>query len=303
MDELIELQGRSTAKETFMIAGWRQWADAGSISSELPTYLVEQMDAAKIGQIRPDGFYLFQIPGTHDLLRPQVKLSDGHTEWIESKRNEFFYAGDADKGLVIFEGDEPHRNVDRYVDAFLDVVEELGVKRVAVVAGVYGAMPYDKDRQISCVYSLPRMKTELAGYEVKFSQYEGGASIGTCLAHRAEQRGIELLAFYALVPFYDFSHQSTHFTGIQLEKDLKAWYDITVRLNHMFGLGLDLSDLYVQGEALVEWVDAQIDELEEKAPDLKVRDYIRELTDDFEETSFAPLSDLWERELRDLLED
>ena len=32
------------------------------------------------------------------------------------------------------------------------------------------------------------MKSELAGYEVKFSQYEGGASIGTCLAHRAEQK-------------------------------------------------------------------------------------------------------------------
>jgi proteasome assembly chaperone (PAC2) family protein len=303
MDELIELYERPQAQEIFMIAGWRQWADAGSVSSELPTYLVEHTHAVKIGGIRPDGFYLFQIPGTHDLLRPQIKLSDGHPEWIEARRNEFFYTGDARTGLAIFSGDEPHRDVERYTDAFFDVVEALGVRKVAVVAGVYAATPYDRDRHISCVYSLPAMKAHLFRYAVQFSNYEGGASIGTCLAHRAEQRGIEFLALYALVPFYDFGRLAAQFTGIQIERDLKAWYDLMLRLNHMFGLGLDLSDLHEQAESLVTWVDDQIDELDKKAPYLQVREYLDNLARDFEETPFAPLSDLWERELRDLFED
>lgn len=286
-----------------MIAGWRQWADAGSISSALPEYLIEQMGAHKIGEIRPQGLYLFQIPGTHDLLRPEIKLSDGHTEWVKSKRNEVYYVGSEKKGLAIFTGDEPHWNIDRYADAFLDVVEELHIKRVAVVAGVYGAMPYDKDRQISCIYSLPGMREELARYAVRFSNYEGGASIGTCLAHRAEQRGIELLALYAMVPFYDFSQLALEFEGIQIEKDLKAWHDLMVRLDYMFGLGLDLDDLRAQGEALVGWVDEQVEELDKKVTHLSVREYIEELGSDFVEMPFVPLSDLWERELRSLFDD
>jgi len=286
-----------------MIAGWHQWADAGSISSGLPQYLIDQTDARKIGEIKPGGFYVFQIPGTHDLLRPKVKLQDGYRQHLAVKRNEFFYTGDEEKGLVVFLGEEPHLNVERYVDAFLDVVVELGVKRVATLGGVHAPVPYDKDRQVSCVYSLPGLRAELAKYAVRFSNYEGGSSIGTYLIHRAEQRGIELLAFYVLVPFYDFMQLSVRFAGIQLEEDFKAWYDLLQRFNYLFGLNLDLSNLEGKSRQLVAIIDAQIDELDEKLPELGVRDQIAELTAEFEETSFMPLSDVWERELKDLFEE
>ena len=35
MNSLVELTERPVALETFMIAGWHQWADAGAISSGL----------------------------------------------------------------------------------------------------------------------------------------------------------------------------------------------------------------------------------------------------------------------------
>lgn len=302
MDELVELQERPTAKELYMVAGWHQWADAGEISSALPEYLLELTGARKIGALVADGFYIFQIPGTHHVLRPRVKLKDGHRQWLRLPKNEFHYAGDEEKGLLIFRGEEPHRNVDRYVDALLDVAEELSVKRVAVLAGVYGAVPYDRDRQVSCVFSLPSMREDLTRYALRFSNYEGGASIGTLLADRAEERGIEFVAFYALVPYYDLTELSTDFAAIKIERDLKAWYDLLVRLNHMFRLGLDLDDLEAQSEALIKWIDTQIKELEQDSPELKVQDYIAALTEGFEETPFEPLSDLWERELRDLFE-
>lgn len=302
MDELVELQERPTAKELYMVAGWHQWADAGEISSALPEYLLELTGARKIGALWADGFYIFQIPGTHHVLRPRVKLKDGHRQRLRLPKNEFHYAGDEEKGLLIFRGEEPHRNVDRYVDALLDVAEELSVKRVAVLAGVYGAVPYDRDRQVSCVFSLPSMREDLTRYALRFSNYEGGASIGTLLADRAEERGIELVAFYALVPYYDLTELSTDFAAIKIERDLKAWYDLLVRLNHMFRLGLDLDDLEAQSEALIKWIDTQIRELAQDSPELKVQDYIAALTEGFEETPFEPLSDLWERELRDLFE-
>ena len=78
MDKQIDLWEKPTANEIYMLAGWRQWADAGGISSELPQYLVGKTGAKKIGEIKPDGFYLFQIPGTHHFLRPEIKLEEGY---------------------------------------------------------------------------------------------------------------------------------------------------------------------------------------------------------------------------------
>jgi predicted ATP-grasp superfamily ATP-dependent carboligase len=304
MDDLIELWEKPDAEEKYMIVGWHQWADAGAISSSLPQYLIEQTGARKIGEIKPDGFYLFQIPGTHHFLRPEIKLEEGYRKEIQAKRNELYYSGNDKKGLLIFLGEEPHLNADRYAEAFFDVVEALNVKRVAAVGGVYGPMPYDKDREVSCVYSLRGMKDELAKYAVKFSNYEGGTTIGTYLVDKAEQREIEFVVFYAFVPAYDFSQLSaTLQQGIRVENDYKAWYDITRRFNHMFNLGLDLSDLEKQSDELVTSMDSKIDELERKLPQLQVKEYMQKLAEDFTEMSFMPLDDVWERELGDLFED
>ena len=304
MDKRINLWEKPTSTENYMIVGWRQWADAGGISSELPQYLIEKTGAQKIGEIKPDGFYLFQIPGTHHFLRPEIKLEEGYRQELEMRRNEIFYAGDDKKGLVIFLGDEPHMNEEQYAEAFFDVAEALNVKRAAAVGGVYGPMPYDRDREISCVYSLRRMKKELADYAVKFSNYEGGTTIGTYLIDKAEHREIEFLAFYAFVPAYDFGQLSlSQQQGIRIETDFKAWYDLMRRFNHMFHLDIDLSELEQESEMLVTSMEAKIEELEEEIPQLNVKEYMEKVGEDFIELTFMPLDDVWERELGNLFDD
>jgi predicted ATP-grasp superfamily ATP-dependent carboligase len=287
----------------FLIAGWRQWADAGAVSSGLPLYLIEQTRASKIGEIESSGFYLFQIPGTHGLLRPVIKLNEGYREALEYKTNEFFHAGDSDPELFIFVGEEPHHNEDLYAEAFFDAVETLGVERVVVTAGVYGAVPYEKDRNISCVYSRPWMKEELAKYAVKFSNYEGGATISMYLSHKAEARGIEFFRFCTFVPSYDFSQIGVPVQPIAIDDDYKAWYDVMVRLKHMFRLNFDLSDLEERSEGLIVDWQAKIEQVAQSMPQLKVRDFMKEIAEDFTEMSFSPLSDVWEEELKDLLDD
>jgi len=303
MDDLVELWEKPAAEEIYMIVGWRQWADAGAISSGLPQYLIEQTGAQKIGQIKPDGFYLFQIPGTHHLLRPEINLEEGYRQELRLNKNEIFYSGNDQKGLIIFLGDEPHLNEGKYAAAFFQVVKELAVTRVAGLGGVYGAMPYDKDRSISCAYSLKPMQSELTKYAVRFSNYEGGATIGSYLLDRAEEEGVEFVAFYAFVPAYDLSELSIRFQGLSIENDYKAWHDLMRRLNYMFGLEIDLSDLEQQSEALLSSMEAKIDELEAKMPQLNVRAYLEKATSDFTEMPFMPLGEVWERELGDLFED
>ncbi len=301
MDELLQLESRPRAQEIYMIAGWRQWADAGSTSSHLPRYLIDQTGARRIGEIKSEPFYLFQFPGTHHLLRPEIKLEDGYRTKLERHQNEVYYTGDERVGLVLFLGDEPHLNIERYAEAFFNVATELGVKRIAAIGGVYAAVPYDKERQISCTYSLPRMKDEMAAYAVGFSNYEGGVSIGSYLADRAESLAIEYFVFYAMVPMYDLTALSPLLQGITIEEDYQAWYDVMRRLNHMFRLGLDLSDLADKRVALKESMASQIAKLEEKIPQVNLREYFDKIQQGFVEPSFLPLDDVWEKGLGDIL--
>jgi len=75
------------------------------------------------------------------------------------------------------------------------------------------------------------------------------------------------------------------------------------RLNHMFDLGMDLSDLEQQSRDLVSALDSKLAELESQLPQLNVKEYMEELAKDFSERSFMPLDDVWERELGDLFSD
>lgn len=302
MDELVELIERPKADEIYMIAGWRQWADAGAVSSELPQYLIEHTKAHKIGRLRSEGFYLFQVPGTHAFLRPEIKFVEGHRKTLTTHQNEIYYSGDAQRGLVLFLGEEPHMNGERYAEAFFNAARELGVKRVAGLGGVYGQLPYDKDRAVSCVYSMPAMQEELSKYAVTFSNYEGGASLGSYLADKAEKMGIEYFTFYAFSPAYDFSHFSQQLQGLRVENDYRSWYELMRRFNHMFHLDIDLADLERQSEDLTASIGAKIDEINEKHPQHNIKEYVNGLASDFVELPFMPL-DVWERGLSDLFSD
>ena len=301
MEELVELW-RESAGGIQMIAGWHQWADAGDVSSGLPQYLIDETQATKIGELKSDDFYLFQLPGTHHLLRPAIRLSEGHPKELQERRNEFYYSSVGENGLLVFVGEEPHLNEAQYAERFLDAVEELGVTRVATVAGAHGPVPFDRDREISCVYSLPKMREELANYAVKFSNYEGGTTISMYLAHLAERRGIELFRFCAYVPSYDFSEDATIVHPLAMENDFRAWLDLMKRIDHMFNLEMDLSDLERRSRRLGSTWESKIAEWE-RIPQLRVRAYMEEVNSKYTERPFVPLSDAWEDALGDLFED
>jgi predicted ATP-grasp superfamily ATP-dependent carboligase len=300
MSEALELFEHPEAEEFYMLAGWQQWADAGSTSSGLPQYLIEQTGARKIGSIHPDGFYLFQIPGTHDLVRPIVKFDQGYPESLEIPKNEIFYAEINRKGLLIVLGDEPQLDIERYAQSFLDLADTFKVKRIISFGGVYGELPYNKDRMISAIYSLREIKDELLEIAVNLSDYHGGASVGSYLCRRAGERNKEYISFYAFVPAYDFSTVSQVANSIRVENDYMAWLGILQRTNHMLNLELDLSDLEGKSKELVELFDSKIDELDRESPQLGIRDYLNKLSDEYVPTTFTPLDDVWEEELRRL---
>lgn len=302
MSEIVELNEKPQAEEMYMLIGWRQWADAGSVSSGLPEYLIEQTQARKIGRMRDDNFYLFQVPGTHDLVRPVVEFHDGYPVALDVQRNEFYYFGDERLGVVVFLGDEPHMNVEKYVGGLLDTAQALGVKRMVGFGGVYGEVPYDKDRMVSCVFSMPALKDELEDLAVNFSDYHGGASIGSYVCRRAADRGMEYAGFYAFVPTYDFSSIAQAANAIRVETDYTAWLGVMRRVNYLLKLGVDLDDLEEKSASLTEAIDSKVDEIDQMAPEMEVRAYLTRLSQGFNEETFNPMNEVWEEGLRKLFD-
>jgi len=300
--DAFDLWEKPEAENIYMLAGWRQWADAGSISSGLPQYLIRQTDAQHIGQIRSDGFYLFQFPGTHDLVRPVVRFKDGYPEMLQTQRNEFFYTGNDERGLVIFQGDEPHMDAERYVSTFLAAAQTLGVKRIIGFGGVYGELPYEKERIVSAIYSMPSLKGELDELSVNLSDYHGGASVGSYICRRAGEQEIEYISLYSFVPMYDLSNLPKMSSTIRIENDFLAWLGVMRRVEHMLHLGLDLSDLEEKSKRLIESIDAKVDELDSQSPQVGVRNYLQRLSDEFTEVPFDPLDDIWQDEIKRLFD-
>ena len=303
MTTALDLWEYPISEETYMFVGWRQWADAGAMSSGLPRYLIKQTRARKIGEMLSDDFYLFQVPGTHDLVRPVVKFDEGYPESLRMPSNEFFYSGDERKGLVIFIGDEPHLNVEKYSETILQAVKELNVRRIIGLGGVYAEVPHDKERIVSTIYSMEHLKDEVANLAVNLSDYQGGASIGSFICKRAGEQDIEYVSFYSFVPTYDLSGISQMGSAIRLENDYMAWLNVMQRVSYMLRLDIDLDDLERKSAHMVNVVDTKIEELENVSPQLGIREYVDQVAESFTEVPFQPLDDVWEQEFRRLFDD
>ena len=284
-------------KPTFMIAGFNQWANTGNVSSGIPEYLIDKLHARKVGHIHKDDFYLFQLPGSHFMFRPPVKYVEGYEEdYQEEPVNDFHYAEISGKGLIIFIGTEPNQHEDMYVNTLLDGAKELGVKRIIVPAGVGVEVPFDKERLVSCTYSLKQMQEELRNYALKFSNYDMNATIGMVINHYSKKRGIESVRMSVRTPNYQ--------VPITIPGDKRAMYDILRRIRYMFGINLDLSDLEKESKQQVSDFKKELKRLYIGHPELEsqITAYMEQIEKGFEELRFeepVKIPDVFLKEFND----
>jgi proteasome assembly chaperone (PAC2) family protein len=300
MSELYNFWEKPKAKEVYMLAGWRQWADGGAVSSGLPRFMAEHTSARKIGELTPDNYYIFQLPGAQQFLRPIVRHNDGLSESLQTHTNEFYYAEVNGKGVVYFIGDEPHMDAERYTRAFLSAAKELNVRRIVQFGGVYAQVPYDRDRLVHGIISLAHLRNELDVLEVEPSNYQGPSSIGSYINKRAGEQGIEVVGLYAFCPIYQFGGLDDVNKTIHIESDYLAWMNVMERVSHMLRINFDLSDLEGLAENLIEKVDDKVIELDGKYPELRIGEFMHRLREEFQERTFSQLDDIWEDSLRRL---
>ena len=245
---------QETPAADYLIAGWKnQWSDGGNISSGLPAYLIERLNARKIGRLGPEierMCYPFQIAGTHDAFRPAAAFYEGLPSVPMHWDNEFYDAGN---GLIVFLGEEPWFELDLYGDALFAAIRRLGIKQTAAVEGYNGPAPPDLERRVGCVFSQPEMQDTLERHGIQFSNYGSGTrqgpTIGMALVTMAHYRHPDLSVFRlgAMAPMYPFSTSGNRQVGIVT--DYRAFFDLMRRLKAMFRLSIDLSDLESRGNA------------------------------------------------------
>lgn len=263
-DELLILNEKPAAK--YLIAGWRrQWSDGGDISSGLSRYLVNTLEAKKIGEMSPTVSrmcYPFQVSGTHDAFRPRASFQDGLPSQPMSQNNSFYDAGN---GLILFRGEEPWYRIDLYGEAFFQAIAELGIEQTVTVEGYNGPAPPEMERRIGCVYSKAEMKDTLEKFGVQFSNYGStgrqGPTIGMALVTLAhfQYPDAEIFRLGAMAPMYPFNTADNQQAGIAT--DHRSFYDIMRRLRAMFQLDINLSELETLGNAESRRLQETLDEI------------------------------------------
>ena len=268
-------------KPAFMVAGFNQWANAGDVSSGTPEYLIDKLHAKKLGHIPKDDFYIFQLPGSHYLFRPEVKYVDGFEEYYQEESiNDFYYAEIGNKGLIVFTGTEPNIHEDKYVTTLLDGAQALGIKRILVPEGVGGEIPFDQERNVTCIYTPGYMKEELKDFAFTFSNYDKNATIGMVINHHCQQRGIECVKMSVFTPSYEIP--------VTFSSDNRAMYDILRRIRYMIGINLDLSDLEKESKRQAAEFSNSIKRFCIENPELepKITAYLEQIKLNFHELPF-----------------
>jgi len=231
MESLI-IHKKLSFKTLHMVLGFSGWMNGGDVSTDTVEYLKNKLKAKKFAEINFKNFYILNLPGMMQQVaqfRPYTKIQDGLLTNFQYPKNEFFY--DEKNNLILFLGKEPNLGWDEYANCIFELGEKFGVKKMYFVGSVAGPTPHTREVRISCSLSSEKQKAELKDYDIRFTNYEGPASITTLLTKLSKKKGIEMINFVAEIPIY---------VQTKNPKGIKA---ITKRLVKLLNIDIDLDDL------------------------------------------------------------
>jgi proteasome assembly chaperone (PAC2) family protein len=269
-DSRLRIHESPDFREPRLIVGLSGWMDGGDVSTGTLHVLVDKLEASPFAEISPEGFYIYSFPGAMDLaalFRPHCRIRQGLVSAFEFPRNIFY--GDVDHDVILFLGREPNLAWEDYADSILGVCMQFGVKMIYFIGSVSGLVPHTRDPHVFCSVSDAQLKPVFDRYGIRFSDYEGPASITTYLTTKARQHGIDMVNLVATVPAYVQGNNP------------KCIDAVVRRLAGMLGVELHLDDLRLAADEferrLTEVVNEQ-PELAESIVKLE-QDYDNEVFD------------------------
>ena len=267
--ERLKILKSPTLRNPRLLLGFSGWMDGGDVSTGTIQSLVDKLDAEKCAEIEPDSFYIYSFPGTMEitaLFRPHTKISDGLIETCKIPTNTFYVSEQSD--LILFSGKEPSLNWKEFADCIFSVCEDFGVKMIYFIGSVAGLVPHTREPRLFCSVSDAGLKDTFQHYGVKFTNYEGPASIITYLTATCGQRDLSMVSLVATIPAYVQGNNP---------KCIEA---VTRRLAGMLDLEVDLRDLAATSE---DFEKKLVDVIQEQ-PELA--ENIQKLEEDYDNEIF-----------------
>ena len=232
MNSLI-IHERPSLEAPSMIIGVSGWMAGGDVSTGTIEYLKNKLKANEFAEINPGEFYIFNLPGGMEQVaqfRPYTKIKDGLLIDFEYPRNEFF--ADQKSRVILFSGKEPNLRWDEYANCIFQLAEEFDVRKIYFVGSFAGATPHTREPRITCSVFGEEQKVSLKEQDVRFTNYEGPASIATLLNKFSKEKGIEMANLVAEIPAY---------IQVRNPRGIEA---VIKRLVRILDLDIDLNDLH-----------------------------------------------------------
>jgi len=254
---------------TRLLLGLSGWMDGGGVSTGTIKYLIEKLHAQKFAEINPEGFYIYNFPGSMEmtaLFRPHTRIRAGLIKAFEVPRNEFFY--DEQHNLIIFKGKEPNLQWEEFADCIFPLCKEFGVEMIYFIGSVAGLVPHTREPRFLSSFSDAQLKETLLRYGVKFTDYEGPASFITYLTISCAERDLKMATLVATIPAYVQGNNP---------RCIEA---VTKRVAGILALQIDLDDLRAIGDEF----ERKLSDAVEEQPELAGN--IRKLEEDYDNEIF-----------------
>jgi proteasome assembly chaperone (PAC2) family protein len=267
--EKLKIYKRPALQKPRLLIGFSGWMDGGDVSTGTIQCLKEKLDAEKIAEIDPNGFYIYSFPGSMEitaLFRPHTKIKDGEIKSYDTPANEFFYS--ESENLILFLGKEPNLRWEEYSECIFSLCEQFGVEVIYFIGSVAGLVPHTREPRLFCSVSAPKLKETFRHYGVSFSNYEGPASIVTHLTAQCARRGLNMISFVATVPAYVQGNNP------------KCITTVTKRLAGMLELDIQLEDL----QGISDEFEKKLNEAVQAQPELATN--INKLEEDYDNEIF-----------------
>ncbi len=186
-----------------MVLALDGWMDGGEVSTGTVGWLIDQLGATEVAQLDPDPFYLLNFPGSMEvtaMFRPHVDVQNGEVYDYQEPVNVFYAA--PEHNLVFFQGEEPNIAWQLYTDCVFHLAKEIGVETVYFIGSFGGMVPHTREPRLFASVSDRKMKPGLESLGIKFSDYEGPASVATHLLTRAEENALTMANLSVEIPAY-----------------------------------------------------------------------------------------------------
>lgn len=179
------------------IASLTPWIDAGSVGSLTLERLERFMDAEDVGKLATPGTYF-----DFTRYRPIVYYEEGERRMKIPNADMRFARGDFDHDFIFLHMLEPHSFAEEYIDALVEVLSYLNIKRFCRIGAMYDAVPHTRPLLVMGTLNGQPLEGVEGVTGNRRRPYQGPTSIMNVVGDRLTEKGVESMMLMARLPHY-----------------------------------------------------------------------------------------------------